>query len=118
MAIRRAAWVLVSFSTSEPATTAIDRRMTNERAAKSMSDHRMPHASPRRAPVAAITRRSVPNSALCASARSSRSKALSIPGGTISLRRIAGGLALTAGLALSQPHLTAWFSAPRITACT
>ena len=73
-AMRRAAWVLVSFSIGPPTTAASDRRIVSAPACASRSDHRSAHTSPRRAPVAAITRSIVPKSGSrsSAAARSAR----------------------------------------------
>lgn len=49
VAIRREAWVLVSFTTVPPAADAIERAIERVRVLRSRSDQRNPHTSPRRA---------------------------------------------------------------------
>ena len=58
------------------------------------------------------TRRSAPNSGSCSSAAWSSLSVTATLGGLISLRRIFGGDALTAGFVGIHPHGTAWPTAP------
>jgi len=67
-----------------PAIDAIDERMTMVPASKSTPDQPSPQTSPRRAPVAAMTRSRAPSSGSCSSAATSRARTSAMAGGVVS----------------------------------
>ncbi len=115
---RRSAWVLVSFSiTPLLRVSDIERLMVSEHPSRSTSLHRNAHSSPRRAPVAAASRKNTGSVGLISPERSTR---VATSAGRGIVRRalvLAGaGPAEAAGLDASQPHRTPCSSAVRITA--